>query len=73
MGSEAGYKDKSAASRLAAAWGYTRRTGLSSSVKAHWASKRGKKLLLGVFVYVSDRYPCHACHMAVVGRVTMTG
>lgn len=50
MGSESGYKDKSPTSRIAAAWGYTRRAGVSSSLKAHWASRRGKKLLLGVFV-----------------------
>ena len=50
MGSETSYKDKSPALQIAAAWGYTRRAGLSSSLRAHWASRRGKKLLLGVFV-----------------------
>jgi len=45
-----GYKDKSSKSRLAAAWGYTRRTGITNSVRAHWASRRGKKVLVGLFM-----------------------
>jgi hypothetical protein len=45
-----GYKDKTTKSRIAAAWGYTRRTGVSHSFRAHWASRRGKKMLFGFFV-----------------------
>lgn len=45
-----GYKDKSSKSRIAAAWGYTRRTGITNSVRTHWASRRGKKMLVGLFM-----------------------
>jgi len=45
-----GYKDKSSKSSIAAAWGYTRRTGITNSVRAHWASRRGKKVLVGLFM-----------------------
>jgi hypothetical protein len=51
-GEEESYKDKTHNKEfyIGAAWVYTRRTGLSHSLQAHWATPRGKKMLVGFFV-----------------------